>query len=93
MHSYDDFRENDNGNHSKMHGNSSYAVGSSRYFAMFNFSAHEGAANFRCDVSDNGFLSPLWPDGVSETKHLNHFDEGAHCSNNEISIFGYAEKW
>ena len=76
-----------------MHENSYYAVESSRHFFMFNFYAHEGAANFRYDVSDNGFLSPLWPDGVSETKHLNHFDEGANFSNNEPTIFAYAKKW
>ena len=48
MHSYDGFGENEYGKHSNMHENSYYAVGSSRYFSMFDFSADDGA-----DLSNN----------------------------------------
>ena len=64
-----------------MHANSNYGVEPSRYFSVSNFSSHEGAANTSWNVSDNGFLSHLWPDGVSETDHLYSFDESANFAN------------
>ena len=43
----------------------------------------EGASSISCEVADNGFLSPLWPDGVSATEHLNTARGGAHFSNGD----------
>ena len=49
--------------HVPAHENSDFNFSYLSYFC-------EGNANMKCGISDNGFLSLLWPDGVSEMKHF-----------------------
>ena len=64
-----------------MHANSSSVF---RKKDLYN---NEGASSISCEVADNGFHSPLWPDGVSVTEHLNIAREGAHFSHEGSGSF------